>query len=130
MSADFERFYALVRQIPRGKVTTYGQLGAMCGIADSRIAGDAMRVAKDVPWQRVINARGQISLKGETGKRQRTLLAEEGVIFDEQGTVDFARYGWVPDAVWLKANGYQIPPSLVKSKKGAGDTDVEQPSLL
>src|SRR5436309_2488994 len=129
MSEDFERFYALVRQIPRGKVTTYGQLGAMCGIADSRIAGDAMRVAKDVPWQRVINARGQISLKGETGKRQRILLEEEGVIFDDKGTVDLARYGWQPDATWLQANGYQMPP-LVKPKKGVSDPDVEQPSLL
>jgi methylated-DNA-protein-cysteine methyltransferase-like protein len=130
MSEDFERFYALVRQIPPGKVTTYGQLGAMCGITDSRIAGDAMRVAKDVPWQRVINARGQISLKGETGKRQRTLLEAEGVTFDEKGTVDFARDGWQPDAAWLHANGYQLPPPLVKSKKGAADTDVEQPNLL
>ena len=130
MSEDLDRFYALVRQIPHGKVTTYGQLGSMCGIADSRIVGDAMRVAKDVPWQRVINTRGQISLKGETGKRQRTLLEEEGVTFDEKGTVDFARYGWEPDAVWLKANGYQLPPPLVKPKKGAGDRDVEQPSLL
>jgi methylated-DNA-protein-cysteine methyltransferase-like protein len=125
MNENYDRLYALVRHIPRGTVTTYGQLGAMCGIADSRIVGDAMRTARDVPWQRVINTRGQISLKGETGQRQRTLLEEEGIVFDEKDTIDLARFGWKPDAAWLKSNGYQMPPPLVKPKK-----DAEQRRLL
>jgi methylated-DNA-protein-cysteine methyltransferase-like protein len=130
MNETYDRLYALVRQIPSGKVTTYGQLGAMCGIADSRIIGDAMRTSRDVPWQRVINTRGQISLKGETGKRQRALLESEGIVFDEKDTIDLARFGWQPDAAWLKANGYQTPPPLVKPKKGATEKDPEQGRLL
>lgn len=125
----FERIYALARQIPYGRVTTYGQLGAMCGIGDSRIVGEAMNASPgDVPWQRVINARGAISLQGATGARQRALLEEEGVVFDENGRVDFAVVGWIPDPEWLAANGYQAPRPLVQEKK---DKDgAEQPSLF
>ncbi len=129
MTEEFERIYALVRRIPRGRVTTYGQLGAMCGIADSRIVGEAMNASHHVPWQRVINARGEISLKGATGARQRQLLEAEGVEFDETGRVDFARFGWTPGAEWLTANGYRIPPPLVKEKRANDDTGEEQLSL-
>ncbi|MCA1554471.1 MAG: MGMT family protein [Chloroflexi bacterium] len=127
MNSDYERIYALVRHIPRGRVTTYGQLGAMCGIADSRVVGDVMNASQNVPWQRVINARGEISLKGETGKRQQQLLEGEGVEFDEHGRVDFARFGWTPDPAWLMVNGYSVPPPLVKGKQA---DDAEQLSLL
>ncbi len=126
LSDDYERIYALVRRIPRGYVTTYSQLGAMCGIADARTVGEAMRLSHDVPWQRVINARGEISLKGATGKRQRELLEAEGVEFNEAGRIEFERFGWTPDAAWLSANGYQIPPPLVKEKTTHDDADGEQ----
>jgi methylated-DNA-protein-cysteine methyltransferase related protein len=115
----FERVYFLVRAIPYGKVTTYGQLGTMCGISDSRHVGDAMNASPgDVPWQRVINSRGTISIQGATGMKQRTLLEDEGVVFDENGRVDFAEVGWVPDTDWLTSNGYKQAPPLVKEKKG------------
>src|SRR5919198_1291351 len=118
MTDDYERIYALVREIPRGKVTTYGQLGAMCGITDPRIVGEAMNASHGVAWQRVINSRGEISIKGATGARQRALLEEEGVEFDASGRIDLAKYGWAPDRGWLEAHGYKIPPPLVKEKKG------------
>lgn len=114
----FEKIYTLVREIPSGKVTTYGQLGTMVGLSDMRTVGDAMNACPpDVPWQRVINAKGTISIGGATGGRQRTLLEEEGVEFDENGRVDFGIVGWVPDAEWLQANGYKQPPPFVKEKK-------------
>src|SRR5712692_639015 len=116
MTNDFERLYTLVRNIPSGRVTTYGQLGAMCRIADSRIVGEAMNASRNVPWQRVINARGQISLKGANGRRQRELLEAEGVAFDKTESVDFARVGWVPDEAWLTANGYAVPGPLAQQK--------------
>ncbi len=110
-----ERIYFLVRAIPRGRVTTYGQLGAMVSLTDARVIGDVMNASRaDVPWQRVINARGMISIQGATGARQRRLLEEEGVEFDASGRVDLARFGWTPDAEWLTAQGYKIPPPLVK----------------
>jgi methylated-DNA-protein-cysteine methyltransferase-like protein len=130
MTDDFERIYALVRQIPHGRVTTYGQLGAMCRITDSRVVGEAMHAARDVPWQRVINARGQISLKGSTGRKQRELLEAEGVVFDERGSVDFTRVGWTPDETWLTANGYAVPAPLVRPKKSDEDAGEDQLSLL
>jgi len=113
----YERIYWLVRHVPAGRVTTYGQLGAMCGIRDSRTVGEAMNASpRDVPWQRVINSRGTISIRGATGERQRKLLEAEGVEFDENGQVDFAKVGWQPDPAWLAANGYKTPPPLVKQK--------------
>ncbi len=111
-----ERIYALVREIPRGKVTPYGQLGTMCGISDSRIVGEAMNASTGLPWQRVINSRGEVSIKGATGAKQRTLLEEEGVVF-ENNRVDLGEYGWVPDPDWLTANDYKIPPPFPKKKQ-------------
>lgn len=120
----FERIYALARSVPYGKVTTYGQLGTMVGLHDMRTVGDAMNACPaDVPWQRVINSRGTISMQGATGARQRALLEEEGVEFDEKGQVDFATVGWVPDNAWLEENGYKEPPPLVKEKKPKGKAD-------
>ena len=130
MTDDFERLYSLVRHIPPGRVTTYGQLGAMCRIADSRVVGDAMSASRNVPWQRVINARGQVSLKGTIGKKQRELLEAEGVVFDESGSVDLSRVGWTPDETWLTANGYAVPQPLVRQKKTGEDESGEQLSLL
>lgn len=129
-NALFEKIYALAREVPFGKVTTYGQLGAMVGLNDMRTVGDAMNACpEDVPWQRVINSRGAISLGGATGSKQRALLEEEGVAFDENGRVDFAVVGWIPDANWLEENGYKQPPPLVKEKRIKKD-DGEQPSLF
>ena len=130
MSGNFERLSELVRQIPPGRVTTYGQLGAMCGIGDPRVVGEAMNASRNVPWQRVINARGQVSLKGPTGRTQRALLEAEGVVFDESGSVDFAAVGWSPDPAWLAANGYKVPPPLALPGKGARDAAGDQLSLL
>lgn len=117
----FEKIYTLARAIPSGKVTTYGQLGAMVGLSDMRTVGDAMNACPpDVPWHRVINSRGTISMGGATGARQRALLEQEGVEFDANGRVDFGAVGWAPDAEWLEANGFKKPPPLVKEKKESG----------
>lgn len=123
MTDVYERVYALVQQVPRGRVTTYGQLGAMCGIADPRVVGEAMNASHDIPWQRVINSRGEISIKGATGTRQHELLSDEGIIFDPEGRVDLGKYGWVPDPEWLRAHGYRLPPPLAKEKKGKAGAD-------
>jgi methylated-DNA-protein-cysteine methyltransferase related protein len=61
----------------------------------------------DVPWQRVINSQGKVSLRPGTGKeKQRQLLEEEGVIFDARDRVDLMVYGWSgPSADWLHERG-------------------------
>ena len=100
----YECVYALVRQIPPGKVVTYGQVAALLGQPRAaRAVGYALRflpAGTDVPWHRVINHRGHISLRTppESPLLQRLLLAEEGVVFDAEGRVDLAIYRWQGEA--------------------------------
>ncbi len=122
---EYERIYVLVRQIPRAKVTTYGQLGIMCGISDSRIIGEAMNASSGLPWQRVINSKGEVSIRGATGAKQRSLLEEEGVVF-ENNRVDLGTYGWVPDPDWLLAHGYKVPPPFPQEKDKKKDKEEGQ----
>ena len=95
----FERVWALVRRIPRGKVATYGQLS---GLIDGRLTpvgvGWAIRAAPEgsIPWQRVVNGRGGISTDGEHQGLQRAMLEAEGVRFGKEGTLDLERHGWRP----------------------------------
>jgi len=131
----YERIYAVVRQIPPGRVSTYGQVAAIVGGGcTARQVGYALAALKagdrSVPWQRVINHRGEISLRsGEGGATQRQRLEAEGVEFDSQGRVDFDRFGWSgPDWEWLDRNGFNPAPLLKGS--GKGKRDAEQPSLL
>lgn len=96
----WRRFYRVVRRIPQGRVATYGQIAAMAGHpGHARQVGYALHALpddSDVPWQRVINARGEVSPRSEHGWEhyQRHLLEEEGVEFDPQGRVDLGRYRW------------------------------------
>jgi len=95
------RIFDLVGAIPAGKVATYGQIGAMAGGASGRMVGFALaslryRQTQGVPWQRVINRRGRISLTGPNAALQRALLEEEGVRFDAEGSVDLTEFGWQP----------------------------------
>jgi methylated-DNA-protein-cysteine methyltransferase-like protein len=96
----YERVYTLVRQIPPGNVVTYGQVAALLGSPRAaRAVGYALRflpAGTDVPWHRVLNHRGQISLRTplESPLLQRLLLEEEGVVFDAAGRVDLALYRW------------------------------------
>ena len=96
----FERIYHVVRMIPPGKVATYGQIATIAGDPrGARTVGWALSVLRegtDVPWQRVINARGRISLRGAGGEPplQRLLLEHEGVVFGTAGAVDLDVYQW------------------------------------
>ncbi len=95
----FEQVYAIVRCIPRGRVATYGQVARMLEQPHAgRTVGWAMRAlpeGSDVPWFRVVNAAGRISLRGSEGvAEQRCLLGAEGVSFDHDGRIDLHRFGW------------------------------------
>ena len=97
--------WEIVRQIPPGKVATYGQIAAMVPPPEgmttwdyrafgARWVGGAMAACpEDVPWHRVINAQGKISLR-RGAEEQRDRLEAEGVEFDERGRVDLRRYRW------------------------------------
>ncbi|MEN4099453.1 MAG: MGMT family protein [Anaerolineaceae bacterium] len=93
----FPRIYAIVRQIPPGKVASYGQIASLAGCT-AREVGYAMAAVKsdDIPWQRVINSQGKISLGEQAGGAlQRQLLLDEGIQFDDRGRVNFKSYGWL-----------------------------------
>ncbi len=94
--ALFPRIYDVVRRVPRGKVTTYGDVAAIVGQgADARLVGYAMaNCPADTPWQRVINAQGKISLQGDNAAKQRMRLEAEGIVFDQKGRVDLKQYRW------------------------------------
>ncbi len=95
----FELVYRVVRCIPRGQVATYGQIARILGMPrGARTVGWALRAmpeGSDVPWQRVVNARGAISFSpgGYAASVQQALLEEEGIVF-EQGRIDLQAYGW------------------------------------
>ena len=99
----YEAVYRLVREIPEGRLMTYGQVATILGAPRAaRAVGYALRMSgrrDDVPWQRVINAKGQISLGGDIHRPdlQRTLLEEEGIVFDENDVCDLKRYRWEPE---------------------------------
>ena len=97
--------YAVVRKIPRGKVATYGQIAALAGMPrHARQAGYALAATPadmKIPWHRVINAQGRISLRlrhWDSGgdDLQKILLEAEGVTFDAGGKVDLDKFRWKP----------------------------------
>lgn len=117
--AFYEQVWNLVRQIPRGKVATYGQIAKMipppngvdieayAAFAPRWVGGAMANCPDDVPWQRVINSQGKISER-PGAERQRQLLEQEGVEFDAKDRVDLKKYGW----------------------KGLSSDEVEQPTLF
>jgi methylated-DNA-protein-cysteine methyltransferase-like protein len=99
---SYQRIYRVTRRIPRGRVATYGQIAELAGLGGhARQVGYAMHALpfdSDVPWHRVINAQGRISLRAEDvgAQVQAKLLAKEGVKLGASGRIDLARYRWKP----------------------------------
>jgi methylated-DNA-protein-cysteine methyltransferase related protein len=95
-----DRIYSVVRRIPRGRVATYGQVAELAGLpGQARQVGyalHALSAGTRVPWHRVINAAGAVSLRAAPGDEvtQRQLLESEGIVFDARGRVPLARVRW------------------------------------
>lgn len=99
MASDaYERIYQAVRLIPPGRVATYGQVAHVAGLGrQARMVGYALHACdEDLPWHRVINARGEISTRSDPfyEELQRERLEEEGVAFDARGRIPLASYRW------------------------------------
>lgn len=96
----YERIYRVVRCIPRGTVATYGQIATLAGLdGHARQVGYALHAlpaGTTVPWHRVINAQGKVSLRARFGPalEQEMRLRAEGVRFDAAGRVSLERFGW------------------------------------
>lgn len=93
----------LVRQIPAGKVATYGQIARLAGHPRAprqvgRMLYGLKRSEEDVPWQRVINAQGGLSTwRIGSGEQQQAMLISEGIVFNAEGHCDLKRFQWLPD---------------------------------
>jgi methylated-DNA-protein-cysteine methyltransferase related protein len=97
-----QRIWQVVALIPMGKVATYGDIARHAGLPGAaRRVGAALRGLPGdtrIPWHRVINAQGRISLPAasESSYLQRERLEAEGVVFSSAGKVDLPRYRWQP----------------------------------
>jgi methylated-DNA-protein-cysteine methyltransferase-like protein len=97
----YSRIYAVVHRIPRGKVATYGQVARLAGLSNAaRQVGYALHALgghSALPWHRVINSAGRISLPPEAGGiEQRLRLLQEGVAVDQGGRIALGRHRWRP----------------------------------
>ena len=101
-AGNYRKIYAVVRRIPRGRVATYGQIAALAGLSGhARQVGYALHAlpeAENVPWHRVVNAKGTVSPRAEPGWDgvQRQLLEREGIAFDDTGRIALASLQWQP----------------------------------
>ncbi|MGJ3237455.1 MAG: MGMT family protein [Anaerolineae bacterium] len=125
----FDTVWTIVCAIPHGMVSTYGQIASMIPPAPDadpeqhrrlapRWVGTALRNTEDddVPWQRVINSQGKISLPEPGASRQRERLQAEGVVFSASGRVDLSVFGWAgPDDDWLDQHNL-LPPDVFTDK--------------
>lgn len=99
---SYARIYAVVRKIPLGHVATYGQIADLAGLSGhARQVGYALHATPDdldIPWQRVVNAKGEISPRAEPMMEgvQRGLLQAEGIEFDAHDRIPLDRYRWQP----------------------------------
>ena len=100
MDSAYPKIYHQVKRIPHGCVATYGQIARLAGLpVHARLVGYALHSlpeGMDVPWHRVVNAKGMISMLPDPDARtiQRRQLESEGIVFDRNGRVDLSRYQW------------------------------------
>ena len=97
--SSYTRIYEWVSRVPEGKVATYGQIAGLVGKCSARQVGYAMAALPDdsgVPWHRIINSQGRISLRtGSEGHHlQRILLEAEGIVFSADDRIDLVEYRW------------------------------------
>ena len=101
-SSSYPKIYAVVSRIPKGRVATYGQIAILAGLPrQARLVGYSMHALpadSDVPWHRVVNAAGRISMRSDGmghDELQAQLLAREGIRF-VGGAIPLRRYRWAP----------------------------------
>lgn len=100
----YHKIYAIVRQIPRGRVATYGQIAELAQLSgQARMVGYALHridlEKEEIPWHRVVNAKGEVSyssLRRGSDYLQRSLLEQEGIEFSRSGKINLSRYQWKP----------------------------------
>lgn len=106
--STYPAIYTLVKEIPQGEVASYKMVSSLVKGSTARIVGSAMAAVPsdaDVPWHRVINSAGKISVR-EGSQRQRDRLDAESVAFTKSGKVDWKSHRWSgPGEKWLESVG-------------------------
>ncbi|WP_138420364.1 MGMT family protein [Aquibacillus sediminis] len=102
MTPFTEQVIGIIRAIPQGKVMTYGQIAKLAG--SPRGARQVVRILHSMskkyqlPWHRVINAKGQIAIQDDAVYQEQLLsLQAEGIRVDRNGSVHLATYQWYPN---------------------------------
>lgn len=99
--STYELYYTVVRRVPHGRVATYGTVAREAGFPGrARQVGYALAAlpdSHDVPWHRIVNARGEVSTRSAAvgfERLQQSLLEAEGVVFDAAGRISLEAFGW------------------------------------
>jgi methylated-DNA-protein-cysteine methyltransferase related protein len=118
---SWDPIYRLVKQIPRGRVTTYGAIAKALRIrGGARTVGHAMAgtpKGQGIPWHRVVGAGGKLVIREPYGSLQRKLLESEGVSLRESRVVDFNAHQWTPSRKPAKAKSRKKPARAAKRRK-------------
>lgn len=102
-SENYLRIYAVVRRVPEGRVATYGQVAAVAGLpGHARQVGYALHASRpedELPWHRIVNAKGEVSPRSEPGYEglQQAMLEAEGIELGPTGKIDLKRFRWRED---------------------------------
>ena len=107
----YDEIYDIVQRIPKGSVSSYGRIARMVN-CNPRQVGYALAAIPDhldIPWHRVINSKGEISIRkeGVSDHFQHQKLIDEGVIFNDKGRIDFDRFGWVENEPYLSESWFE-----------------------
>jgi methylated-DNA-protein-cysteine methyltransferase related protein len=117
---SWDPVYRLVKQIPRGRVTTYGAIAKALRVrGGARTVGFAMAgtpKGQGIPWHRVVGAGGKLLIREPHGSLQRKLLESEGVALRES-RVDFKTHQWTPSRKLAKAKPHKKPARATKRRK-------------
>jgi len=118
MSSFKERIITIVRSVPKGTVVSYGQVAAYAGLARAaRQVGFIMReMEEDVPWWRVVNNSGRVSIQGNWNADkplQSKLLVSEGVLVNDDFTFAIEKYRFRPTEQQLRS--YQLEDSYIQA---------------
>lgn len=106
MNSFTERVVRIIQSIPVGKVMTYGQIAALAG--NPRGARQVVRILHsmsekyDLPWHRIINAKGEIAIKDDAGSfTQKDRLISEGIVLTKAGKINLTHYRYYPVTEWI-----------------------------
>lgn len=116
----FQRIEAVIQLIPKGQISSYGDIAAFTGGVTPRHVGFALAASDGrLPWHRVVNAQGAVSLRGSDAMaRQYELLVREGIEFNEQDEIDWRVFGWEgPPLDWFIDQGREVEEAIALLSK-------------